>query len=209
MKRFIALLLFGIISLGLVGGFALFAVPAQTRAMTIGKHFAAFALASAIRPNVKDNPELKVDALYKEPPPFTFSDLKGSKLYSIEDFKGKVVFLNFWASWCAPCREEWAGMQLLADELGGDPNFMMVAVSIEDDDEALAKFLAETPTSSKLLILRDKGAAIANSFGSKAWPETYLIDPNGMLLHRVVGPRNWDSPEAFSYLQTLLAKAKN
>jgi cytochrome c biogenesis protein CcmG, thiol:disulfide interchange protein DsbE len=209
MKRFIAFLLFGIISLCLVGGFALFAVPAQRHAMTIVPYSASFGLASAIPHNNRSNPSLQVDSIYKEPPPFTFSDMKGSKLYSIEDFKGKVIFLNFWASWCGPCIEEWPGMQLLAERLGDNPNFLMVAVSIEDDDAALAKFLAETPTSSKLLLLRDKGATVANSFGSRAWPETYLIDPNGMLLHRFIGPRDWESKEAFIYLQSLLAKAKN
>jgi cytochrome c biogenesis protein CcmG/thiol:disulfide interchange protein DsbE len=206
MKRFIALLLFGLISLGLVGGFALFAVPAQTRAMTIGKHTSTYALASNIRPNKRDNPELKVDALYKEPPPYSFPDLNG-KFYNPEDFKGKVVFLNFWASWCGPCIEEWPGMQILAEEFKDNPNFVMVAVNIEDEIEPIKKFLDTTPTSDTVMILRDKGAKIANAFGSRMWPETYIIDTDGKILHRIVGPRNWDSPESFSYIQALLANA--
>lgn len=203
MKRTLAIIIFSVVALLLVGTFGMFVIPAQTKAMTNGKYAPIFALANAIQPNARQNPELKVEALYEPAPKFALPDLKGN-LTSLEDFKGKVVMLNFWASWCGPCKEEWGGMQYMAQELGEDPNFVMVAVSVDERDEDVTKFLQENPTSPNLVILRDKGEEVAHEYGSRAWPETYLIDPDGQILHRIIGPRYWDSPAAFSYIRALI-----
>ena len=87
----------------------------------------------------------------------------------------------------------------------GQP-FQVIAASIEESDEELRAFLAEAGLSEEVLILRDRGARVANRFGSFGWPETYLISRQGELLHRVVGPRRWDSPEALVYLRALVGR---
>jgi peroxiredoxin len=201
-NRIIARLLFFGIAASLLTAFALYAVPAQQRAVTQGWSAPLLALAKAIPPDHKESPDFRVDVLLKEPPAFELPDLRG-KFRRLDEFKGKVVFLNFWATWCAPCREEWGGIQEMAERMKGQ-DFIVIAVSTDDDDSKLMAFLEEEGLSSQVLILRDRESKTASRFGTTAFPETYLIDPRGQMIHRVVGPRYWESPQALSYLRALL-----
>jgi cytochrome c biogenesis protein CcmG, thiol:disulfide interchange protein DsbE len=202
-NRIIARLLFLGIAASLLTTFALYAVPAQQRAITQGRSAPLLAMAKAIPPEHKESPDFRVDVLLKEPPAFDLPDMRG-KFRSLKEFEGKVVFLNFWASWCAPCREEWRGMQEMAERMKGE-DFIVIAVSTDEDDSKLMTFLEEEGLSSQVLILRDRDAKTASRFGTTAYPETYLLDTQGQLIHRVVGPRHWESPQALSYLRALLS----
>lgn len=210
MKRYVAILLFGLLAAGFAGSFALYAFPAAERAALQGKYMPLLAMANAVRVNAIDPnnpPNLRVESQLREPPPFYVPDLQG-RTRSLDEFRGKVVFINFWASWCGPCREEWDGMMRLAATMKSE-TFVMLAVSVDEDDQALADFLKEFGVAPNVLILHDKDksngrvARVANSFGSTKWPETFIVDPEGMLLHRFIGPRLWASREASSYLRAV------
>jgi thiol-disulfide isomerase/thioredoxin len=202
MARVIARLLFFGVTAGVLFTFLLYALPAHRRAATRGALAPLSAMARAIPPDAPPGPGFRVDELFEAPPPpLELPDLKG-RVHRLEEFEGKVVFLSFWASWCPPCREEWASIQEMAERMRGQP-FQVIAAAIDESDEELRAFLTEAGLSERVLILRDIGGRVAGRFGTSGWPETYLVDREGELVHRVVGPRHWDSPEALAYLRAL------
>jgi cytochrome c biogenesis protein CcmG, thiol:disulfide interchange protein DsbE len=209
-SRILARVIFLVIAAALLGGFAVYAINGEARAQTSGRLAPLYAGARAIRPNEKDAPNFKTHQLVKDPPPLALPDLEG-KTHSLQEYKGKVVFLNFWASWCDPCKEEWPGMQFLAQELAqeyGD-EFVMVAVSVEENDADVVSFLKENGMARSVVILRDKGEKTARSFGATGWPESFILGRDGKILHHFVGPRNWDSREAFTYLRAVISREKS
>jgi cytochrome c biogenesis protein CcmG, thiol:disulfide interchange protein DsbE len=125
----------------------------------------------------------------------------GQKL-SAEEVMGKVLFVNFWASWCPPCKEEMPSIESLSREMSGNGNFKMITVLYKDtysDGVGYVKQHGYTfPVYSD-----DRGAA-ARTFGVTGVPETYLIDKNGQIRKRVLGPAEWDSPEAKDLINSLL-----
>jgi len=120
-----------------------------------------------------------------------------------------LVFLNFWATWCAPCREELPSMFRLRQELA-DRRFMMVAVSYDEswDDirQAFQRWFQRTPTRQQLEVLRDPilddGKTLRDTFGTTKIPDTYVI-LNGRILARFVNARDWTDPNIVSYFRTL------
>lgn len=133
-------------------------------------------------------------------PAITVNSLDGKPL-NLSDLKGKVVILNFWATWCPPCREEIPSMMKLNSAMAGKP-FQMVAVSIDEGGQpAVASFFKTSGFSLPAYIDPDNRAA--KIYGITGVPETFVIDKNGILLKRVIGPLTWDSPEVLSYLEGL------
>ncbi len=202
MNRLLARICFAFCAFGLLAAFFAYAIPSQKRATSQGVYAPLLGAAKAIQPNESDR--LGVFSYLSPAGSFSLPDMKGTK-YGLEDFRGKVVFLNFWATWCKPCQEEWPGMQLLASQL--DPSkFVMLAVSVDEKREDLEKFMKDNQVANNVLILHDPTARVAQSYGTTGWPETFVILPDGTLLHHFVGPRFWDSPNALSYFDLLLKK---
>jgi thiol-disulfide isomerase/thioredoxin len=114
----------------------------------------------------------------KPAPDFTVSD--GTSTVHLASYRGKVVLLNFWASWCMPCVEEMPSLLALHHQ---DPNLVILAVSIDDDPAAYATFIVRDHTDM--------------------WPETYVIDRKGIIRSKLVGPQEWTSPEIVGYLNSL------
>jgi thiol-disulfide isomerase/thioredoxin len=137
-------------------------------------------------------------------PNFTLEDLSGKPL-SIKDFKGKVVFLNFWATWCVPCREEMPLMEILHREYK-DQGMEMVAVNFREDKKEVRKFFAELGLSFKSLM--DSGGDVSDKYGAWSLPLTYIIDRKGEFVGKTVGDRKWDSEDAREFFRELL-EAKN
>ncbi|MFT4703456.1 MAG: cytochrome c biogenesis protein CcmG/thiol:disulfide interchange protein DsbE [Bradymonadia bacterium] len=122
--------------------------------------------------------------------PFTLSDLDGRPV-SLSDFAGDVVFLNFWASWCPPCVEEFPAMITLTEQIGDRP-FTMIAVTQDEDPEALAAFLRQVNLpNGRIVLLQDPTGELAQQYGTVRLPETYIIDPRGLVVARYQGARNW------------------
>ena len=129
-------------------------------------------------------------------PQFSISD--GSQSVDLSKLRGKVVLLNFWASWCPPCIEELPTLMELHRRM---PDVVIVAVSIDEDAEKYQKFL--TKNHVDLLTVRDPSQKIETMYGTVQIPETYVIDRDGMLRRKFVSAQNWTSPEIMDYLAKL------
>jgi thiol-disulfide isomerase/thioredoxin len=134
-------------------------------------------------------------------PDITVNSLKNVPL-KLSDLKGKVVLLNFWATWCPPCREEIPSMMKLNSAMAGKP-FQMVAVSIDEGGvpEIESFFKA---SGFKLPTYTDQGGAAQKTYGITGVPESFVIDKNGILVKKVIGPLAWDSPDKISFLEALM-----
>ncbi len=132
----------------------------------------------------------------KSAPDFTVSD--GSATVHLASYRGHVVLLNFWASWCIPCVEEMPSLLALHHE---QPNLVILAVSIDDDPEAYSNFIAQHHVD--LITVRDPSQSAAKLYHTEMWPETYLIDRKGTIRSKFVGPQDWTSPEILTYLKSL------
>jgi thiol-disulfide isomerase/thioredoxin len=122
---------------------------------------------------------------------------------NLASFKGKVVLLNLWATWCAPCREEMPGLDKLQTELGSD-KFQVVALAIDKAGVAGAKkFLADIK-AEKLGVYADPTGKEGTTLKVIGMPTTILIDAEGREIGRLIGPAHWDSPEAKALIEAQL-----
>jgi peroxiredoxin len=134
-------------------------------------------------------------------PGFELPTLDGGSV-SLEGLRGRVVLLNFWATWCGPCEAEMPAMQRLYDAFAG-PEFEMVAVSVDasrDDVDAFQKRLA-----LGFPIALDPEKRVANAYQSHRFPESYLIDRDGRILSRYIGPREWDGAVYVDHIRRVIA----
>ncbi len=137
----------------------------------------------------------------KQPPDFTFQlDGKPTRL---SELRGKVVVLNFWATWCPPCVEEMPSLNRLHDRIAA-PGGMVLGVSVDEDVEAYTRFLTEHHI--RFPNHREPTRQLAESYGSTMYPETYIIGRDSRIARKIIGPRNWDDAEMLDYLQQLLAR---
>lgn len=135
-----------------------------------------------------------------------FTDEAGRAL-SLAEFRGKVILLNIWATWCPPCRKEMPSLDRLQARLGG-PDFEVVALSIDQGNDALffvQEFFLEIGVKH-LRIFLDRTGGAARAVEALGLPVTLLVDRSGMELGRLVGPAEWDSPEAVALVQKYLGK---
>lgn len=138
----------------------------------------------------------KVATVGETAPDFTLVDRKG-KTWTLSELKGQVVFVNFWATWCPPCREEMPSMQRLYTMLPKD-KFKMLAILNSDDpamaDTFLRKFNITIP------VLNDQKNKVGPKYGLTGLPETFIIDKTGVLREKFIGPAPWDSLEIIQML---------
>jgi len=119
----------------------------------------------------------------------------------LKDLQGKVVLLDFWASWCPPCLEEAASLNQLQQDIsqrGG----VILAISEDEDQAAYEKFIQENHVNFPTY--RDPTKKIKESYGTVMIPEAYLIDRHGKIARKIVGGQNWQSPEVKASIDTLL-----
>ncbi len=129
-------------------------------------------------------------------PLFTLKDMSGRDV-NLADLKGKVVLLNFWATWCPPCREEIPSMMRLNLAMAGKP-FQMLAVSINEGGQAeVSDFFRQS--GANLPALFDPTQAVAKRYGLTGVPETFVIDKKGVIVKKVVGGLNWDDPAVIQF----------
>lgn len=135
---------------------------------------------------------------------FTLRDLDG-KLHKLSDYRGKVVFLNFWATWCPPCRAEIPAMERL-NEVLGNKDFVMLAVNTDDELKDLQEFVQENP--HKFTVLSDADGTVQKLYRVDKFPETFVIDQQGRIAEHIVGARDWSSTESLKFFSAKIAGGK-
>ena len=136
-----------------------------------------------------------------EAPDFSLPDLNG-KMVRLADQKGKVVFLNIWATWCPPCVEEMPSMEKLYQQLKGE-DFEILAVSLDKNGaEAVLPFMKKHKLNFTALI--DTEETLKYKYQTTGVPETFIIDQNGIIVEKVIGPRDWAAPEAIGFFRKLI-----
>lgn len=136
-------------------------------------------------------------------PDFTLNTLNG-ELVKLSDLKGQVVIVNFWATWCPPCREEIPSMMRLNAAMAGKP-FRMLCVSIDEGGKlAVEEFFRKSGFS--LPVLMDADKRVGKLYGITGVPETFVIDRRGVILKKVVGAMEWDRPDVIAFLNDVLSK---
>jgi len=125
----------------------------------------------------------------------------GSKTITARDFGGKLLLLNFWATWCPPCIEEIPGLNGLASALG-PKGLVVLGVSVDKDADVFQKFLQRNPLA--YLTARDPEQKINSNYGTIQYPESYLIDRNGKVIEKYISVQAWASPQMIQHVQSLL-----
>ena len=115
-------------------------------------------------------------------------------------FGGKVLVLNFWGTWCAPCVEEIPSLDQF-QRATADAGVVVVGVSIDKNEKLYNAFLKRFPVTFQTA--RDPEADISASYGTFKIPETYIIDKSGKVVQKIIGPRNWNDPEIINYVKSL------
>ena len=133
-------------------------------------------------------------------PPFTLPDLDGTP-WALEKARGRVVVVNFWATWCPPCVAEMPALDRLQKAFTGQP-LDVIAVNVGDEPFDVALFLRRTPLD--LNILLDENGTTQKPWQVRGLPTTVIIDADGKVLHHVAGQREWDDPAIVSALRKLL-----
>jgi cytochrome c biogenesis protein CcmG/thiol:disulfide interchange protein DsbE len=123
-------------------------------------------------------------------PPFELPLLDGGNV-SLESLRGRVVLLNFWATWCKPCEAEMPAMERLHQTLAGG-DFELLAVSTDAGRDEVVAFQQKMKLTFPIAL--DPSKRVSNEYQSYRFPESYLIDREGKILSRYIGPRDWDSP---------------
>lgn len=120
----------------------------------------------------------------------------------LADWRGEVVVLNFWATWCAPCRAEMPSLDALAAAHEGRGVAVLAVATGRNPPEAIARFYAEAGIA-RLPVLTDRGSALARAMGVMGLPATILIDREGREVGRIVGEADWNAPEAHALIEAL------
>ena len=131
---------------------------------------------------------------------FTLNDSDGNS-WKLSDLKGKVVFINFWATWCVTCKAEQADKAKLHNMMQGE-SFQMLGVLFRDDPENLPGYLRKIKVSAPTLV--DPKNDLAKLYGITGVPETFILDKDGILRERIVGPREWGDTETVALIKKWL-----
>jgi peroxiredoxin len=142
-----------------------------------------------------------------QPFPAPDFNLKGEdgKNYRLSDYRGKVVVLNFWATWCPPCREEMPSMERAWQKMRGK-GVVILAVNVGENADTVFEFTGNYPVSFPLPL--DKDGKVIRDYPVTGLPTTYIISPEGKVTHRAVGSRHWDSQQMLQRLYDMTKTAQ-
>jgi len=120
-------------------------------------------------------------------PPLAIADLDGTQ-HRLQDYRGKVVLVNFWATWCEPCREEMPSMNKLRASLAGQP-FAVLAVNLAEPESRIRRFMEKVPMN--FAVLMDRDSSVAKRWQARILPASYLISADGRIRYSVLGEIDW------------------
>jgi peroxiredoxin len=139
----------------------------------------------------------------KKAPDFSLKDIYGKKV-EIKQFKGKIIFLNFWATWCGPCKEEFPSLEVLHQHFK-EKNFVLLTISVDYEGlKPVKEFINKHHYTFPVLL--DPNCEVLDLFEVKGIPTTFIIDKKGRMIGRAIGPRDWKNPEVFSLINLLIEK---
>ncbi|HEY4715723.1 MAG TPA: TlpA disulfide reductase family protein [bacterium] len=138
-------------------------------------------------------------------PDFKLIDINGAEV-NLSDFRGNIVFLNFWATWCPPCIEELPQIQALSEQMVKD-NFIVLAVNIDQISGAQIKQFVQERGLTFRVLLDPKSSVGADKYGITGVPETFLIDKNGKIIDRFIGPRDWTTDAFIEIFKKIINSA--
>ena len=137
-----------------------------------------------------------------EAPGFTLRDMDG-KPHALRDYRGNWVLINFWATWCPPCRKEMPSLQKLYQTFRDRP-FRVLAVNQWEDADLVFSYLGELNGLPDFPILFDTESRVSEAYGVSGLPTSFLIDPQGRIAYRAVGGREFDHPQIVGLIRKLL-----
>jgi peroxiredoxin len=151
---------------------------------------------------VKLRPQLNLLEVGSNAPDFDAVQLPTGRPAKIEDYRGKVVLLNIWATWCAPCRVEMPSMEQLKRKLAGT-DFRLVAVSVDEEDSTVVdRFVKDLGLTFEILHNRD--GSIRRIYQTTGVPESFVIDRDGVIVKKVIGAADWSAPDNENLIRRLL-----
>ncbi len=136
------------------------------------------------------------------PPPLALQDVDG-RLHRLEDYRGKVVLINFWATWCEPCREEMPSMNRLRASLAGQP-FEVLAVNLGESEARIRRFVEQVPL--EFTVLLDRDSSTAKAWRARVLPMSFLVGADGRIRYSVVGEIDWTQGRVRSAIQEMLPR---
>lgn len=140
-------------------------------------------------------------------PDFTLVDLIGEN-HQLSEYQGKVVMINFWASWCMPCRAEMPSLERLNQSLGNQ-DFHILAVNVGDTRQRVVEFLSSIAPQLTFPLLIDEQSTTTRYWPVKGLPTTFIVDPKGNVSHLAIGPRKWDNAEIADLLRELQSESSS
>ncbi len=149
---------------------------------------------------IKDSFEERMVNVGDKAPNFSITTEKG-RTVSVSDFGGKVLVLNFWATWCPPCIQEIPSLHQFAATMK-DKGVVVLAVSVDKNEKAYKTFLARARPAFETA--RDPDANISSDYGTFKWPETYVIDKNGKVVQKLIANQDWMDPQLVNGIKALL-----
>ncbi|BCB95138.1 thiol:disulfide interchange protein [Dissulfurispira thermophila] len=138
-------------------------------------------------------------------PDFALNDITGKKV-KLSEFRGRVILLNFWATWCGPCKAEMPSLNNLYNEFK-DKGFVVLAVSVDTSEKSVKSFIKDNKLSFPVLMDKNKAVSF-DDYGVLGLPTTFLIDKNGGIVEKIMGEREWDSPQIKERILKLIGGKK-
>lgn len=135
-------------------------------------------------------------------PDFELPDTEG-RMHRLSDYRGKTVIINFWTTWCPPCREEIPSMNRAWNTLQQE-DVVILAINMGEDEDTIFIFTADYPAD--FLLLLDREGEVIASWPVKGLPTTYVVAPDGRIAYRAIGGREWDDPEFIRKIRDLRAQ---
>ena len=132
-------------------------------------------------------------------PEFALADIDGV-MHRLSDYRGQVVIVNFWATWCPPCREEMPSMQRAWEQIQ-DEDMVILAIDVGEDEDTIFTFTADYPVEFPLLL--DLDSRVIQEWPVRGLPTTFIVDPQGRIAYRAIGTRDWEDPALLETLRAL------
>jgi peroxiredoxin len=132
-------------------------------------------------------------------PAFELRDPEGN-IHRMSDYRGRVAIVNFWATWCPPCRAEMPSMQRAWEQIEAE-GILMIGINVGEDLETVNGFTEEYPVTFPLLL--DEDAKVTGEWPVRGMPTTFVVDSGGRIVYRAIGEREWDDPDLLDAVRNL------